>query len=251
MMKILTPNLFDGCAVSSSGDGAGYPASNVQDIRLSRYWRSATDVGDQYLEFDAGVGNTITIDSMALVAHNIPAGATITAMLNSVDTWVAPPVSVVGTWSAGPIYIPLGGSQTYRYARILLHNVSGAGFVQAGRAIGALAWVPTLGLGSNFTKTFDDTSLVDSSVTGQDYSDIGIVANIYIGELVYPDDGTRQGMEAIYKNVGQRIPFLLIVDDTNMDKLPPLYCRFDQLPSFSAATAWRWLNAAVKFKERF
>jgi hypothetical protein len=250
-MKILTPNLADLCTLVSSGDRSGYPSANVQHFHLSRVWRSLTDTADQSLLFDAGAGKTLTIDSAAILAHNIPAGATVTVMMNDVDSWGAPPVSVVATWNAGPIVVDLGGNQTHRLCKIIIQNAAGAGYVQIGRVILADAWEPTLGLSSTFTKTFDDTSNVTRAPSGQEFSDIGVVANIYIGELTYPDDTTRRALEAIYCAVGQRIPFLLIVDPANTDKLPPLYCRFDALPSFTAAVAWYWANAAVRFKECF
>jgi hypothetical protein len=250
-MKLLTPNVFDATLCSSSGDNPGYPASNVQDRFLSRVWQSLTDAGDQYLEFDAGAGNLFTIDSVGIVAHNLPAGCTIKVLMNATDVWTSPSFSFTATWSAAYIYIPLGATQAYRFCRILMQNVAGVGHVQIGRMVGALAWTPTYKAGSNFTEAPVDSTIVTRSNSGQDFADLGVLAHVYTLELVYPDDPSRQALEAIYLALRQATPLLLLVDESNLDKLPPLYCKFDAVPSFTAATAWKWNTTVLRFKEAF
>lgn len=49
----------------ASSEAAGYPASNLETGNRQRFWR-ATGTGDQTLTYDAGVGLTVTCDTVIL-----------------------------------------------------------------------------------------------------------------------------------------------------------------------------------------
>jgi hypothetical protein len=59
-----------GPTITHSADAAGYPFENVSDWRDYTQWRSS-DAGTLFVKLDAGAGQTMTADSLAIAGHNL------------------------------------------------------------------------------------------------------------------------------------------------------------------------------------
>src|SRR4030042_5462101 len=93
-MKLYYINALDDASIVGSTAKSGFPWINVQHPHLSKVVRTISTTS-QYVLFDAGVGNKISADMCAILAHNLTVLATVTFKMNDVDDWTTSPVSVV------------------------------------------------------------------------------------------------------------------------------------------------------------
>ena len=140
--------------VASSNAGTGYEPVNLRSDFIERTWKSTNCVAE-YFQFDVGVGNTIGIDTAAILGHNLTNGALITvygygdAFSNAPATdsdWYS--LSAQFTMTVEPTYQNIfyvaaaTASAKYRHWRVLIQDATNTdGFIEIGRFIAGEAMV--------------------------------------------------------------------------------------------------------------
>jgi hypothetical protein len=121
-VKLYTDNLVKQATLTASSENAQFPLSNLKDDRRSKVFQSTTTACNIVFDF----GDIREIDSVCIVESGFdPIGFTsATIELNSVNSWVSPPVSQVLTIDPvnGWVNYDWASVQNYRFARISFVN---------------------------------------------------------------------------------------------------------------------------------
>lgn len=251
-MRILYQNLADDCAVTASGERSGFPATNVQHPFLIRRWRSLVVSSEQSLLFDAGSGLTVKADTLAIVQHNLSSTAVVKFQANSIDSWSTPPVDQTAVWSEGIILVNLSAAQDYQLWRVsITDSANPDGYVEIGRIVIALRYQVEELPDSAVELDTIDTTVISKSITRQTYADLGVQARAYTLSMGIMGDTTRQSLAAVYAAVGQHTPVVLVADEKNPTKLPPIYCTMAKTVRYTHAGGWGWRDDGLKFVEEF
>lgn len=112
-MRFLYNNLADSATITSGATVPNFPVENLQDMRLSRAYRSTGNSDDILVDF----GTAQAVDTFALGAHNI--STTVTLQANTTDSWGAPPFTRTVTLQAGTSYDTFD-EETYRWWRVVI-----------------------------------------------------------------------------------------------------------------------------------
>jgi hypothetical protein len=240
--------------LSDSTEAAGYPGANLQDIRLSRIWRS-TSPSAQWILFDAGVGKTITFDTCCIMAHNLTAAAVVKVQSDDANSWTPPGgVNRNGDPAQALMTIDVGIAQTpRRYVRVYIDDPTNpAGYIQLGRIMFCVrSEYETIDTGLKVS--YEDTSLVDKSVTRQVYADIGIVSAIYTISLGTMKNATKQALLLMLKAVGQYDPVVVFPAEAliagNVEGINPIYATVSKVTAFTEAGGWGWRDDGISFTE--
>ena len=140
--------------IASSNAGTGYEPVNLRSDFIERAWKSTNCIAE-YFQFDVGVGNTIGIDTAAILGHNLTNGAVITvygygdafsnAPASDAD-WYA--LSAQFTMTVEPTYqnifyvAAVTASAKFRHWRVLIQDATNTdGFISIGRFIAGEAMV--------------------------------------------------------------------------------------------------------------
>ena len=108
-----------------------YPASNMQNQRLSKRWRSTSATGQTII---IDLGSPKAVNTIALFGHGFTTSATLSINGNAANSWTAPSVVTSLTALTGPILKYLAASVTYRYWRFNLSDTSAANaYIELGR----------------------------------------------------------------------------------------------------------------------
>lgn len=150
---------------------AGLPLANLQDRRLSLKARSTNDDAASTL-FDIDLGAARSIGMVALIAHNISAGATwqLTFGTSSGGSQVYDSGSLNMTFSAitaedragfNPTIVHVPSSvQSARYVRVAITDTSNAdGYVEIGRCVVCERYVPTVNMALGVQLGLEDETI--------------------------------------------------------------------------------------------
>uniref|UniRef100_UPI0011453510 hypothetical protein n=1 Tax=Anaplasma marginale TaxID=770 RepID=UPI0011453510 len=176
-MRIMYNNVCDtsGITLTESSENSQYPAENVQNIHLTKTWRTATgSLSSQSIVFDAGAGNTFTADSCAILNHNLTNAATIKFQMHTADSWGTPDLDETLTWRSGVI-AKYFTSTSKRYMRFFFTDAGNTdNYIEVGRmfACAYLQVTPSSLLDFRITKVRTDN--VKESIGNQMYSDQGV-----------------------------------------------------------------------------
>ncbi len=250
-MRMLFNNFADVCTLTDSGELSGFPGSNVQHPFLIKRWRSLS-TAQQWVKFDAGTGATLSIDTAAIVQHNLSAAASIHVQGNATDVWSSPSVDVTATWNAGIILVDLGAIQTYRFWRIYLDDPANtSSYLEVGR----------MGLYAKYQaqeppERSIQAGLIDTTVTTfnpsqQSYSDLGVIARTYVIPMGSVKEATRQSLMAIYAAVGQHSPIIIVPDENYQAQLPPIYAQMMKVTTYTNTGDGLWTDDGLQFQEVF
>jgi len=151
-MRIDYTNLIDSATVPTALTAdLAYPIANLQNQRLAKVWRT-TAVTAQTVVVD--LGTATTVQTAAVMGHNLTAGAVITLEGNAADSWGSPSVSTTITTIVSGMCLNYFAGGAQRYWRFTLDNATGGtSYIEVGR----------LWLGDYLD--IDPTSLNDFSVT--------------------------------------------------------------------------------------
>lgn len=150
-MRILWELKSDGVTAdnytASSEASADKGIVNVKSDIIEKYWEADTNSGEWFV-FDAGSGQTISMDTFALVGHNLTGSATVTLKGYGDSASSAP-----GDWSVVPVFATLAMSDDplednlvyiapaipasrYRWWRVDIDDASNPHPIRIGRVIG-------------------------------------------------------------------------------------------------------------------
>ncbi len=251
-MRLLWDSESDTLTLTASSEAPNLPVENVQDSRLSQPWRTDDEVSDQTIIIDAGEGNTINPDMVALAGHNLTDGCTLKIQGNATNVWTAPTVDQTITHRDDVIVHFFTGA-ALRYWRLYIDDDSNPdGYIQLGRLmLGSMLQMPPVEPGVNLPRV--TTSTVTESITGQVYGDRGLVRRVPTFEFPIITETQRQSLMEMWAAVEKIVPVVLVVWEESLDVEGPIYCRIDQdeIPWELAPEAGVLWRTTLKFLEVF
>jgi hypothetical protein len=149
-MRIAYTNLIDSLDTSSCTaltTLTGFPITNVQDERLTRKWKSSTAT-IQTATFH--LASTSTVNTVAIIGHNITSTCTVNISANASDSWGSPSFTTALTFiDTDLMLLKFITDQTYEYWQF---SFSGQASLEIGRL-----WLSSY-------STIDPSSNIDFSV---------------------------------------------------------------------------------------
>jgi hypothetical protein len=250
-MRILYLSAADSATLTASTEASNLPVENVQDPRLSQPWRT-TALSDQTVLIDAGDGNTINPNCFALAGHNLTDGCTLKIQGNATDAWTTPTVDETVTHRDDVIVHFFTGS-ALRYWRVFIDDDSNPdGYVQIGRLmLGTYLQMPPVDPAVNIPRR--TTSVTTDSISGQSYGDRGVLYRAPGFQFPLITDAERVLIDAMWTEVENVAPVVLVVWEDSLTVLGPIYCKLDQdnLPWQRAAGQGLSWQTTIAFREVF
>jgi hypothetical protein len=130
-MRIAYTNLVDGGTVTANSEDPQFVDDNVQDQRLAKAWRTLSTTG---ITCVVDLATAQTVNTVAVLGHNITTAATVTIQANASDSWGAPTYSTTLTALDGAILRYLDSAETFRYWRYTFEDPTNTeNYLQIGR----------------------------------------------------------------------------------------------------------------------
>jgi len=222
-MKILYDNQILDSTVTCSNVNSSYPIANIQDTRLSKYFRSDTDA-----DFGIIINLTgLTASYIAILNHNLSSGATITLQANATDSWGAPTFSQAITWGSGMI-VQSFTEQTFAYWRLLISDNSNPDtYIKIGHLYlsGSLT-LPAMAQDQVVDKK--TTSKNSISYSGQAYGKQMYMYRSAKVNFPFISLTQRDDMLDLFISQENIYPVIVLIWEANLDIESPIYSVIDQ-----------------------
>ena len=222
-MRALWNNLFDNFTPSVSSEATNYGVENAQNISLDKVWRT-TDDATEYVTIDAGAGETLTIDSIAILEHNLTNAAVIKIQMNATDAWGAPSVDETITWREGIIMHYLAASSTYRFARLYFEDDANTdGYIEIGRIFECeyLQFDPSSTIEVPIANVRNDVQIFsDSNVM---WSRQGVGYRQFRYKFPPSAEAMITKIRTMYNAIGKHKSFVFTNYDESFSKIEPAY----------------------------
>jgi len=166
----------------------------------------------------------ITVDSAAILNHNLSADATIKIQGNDYDSWNGPPLDETMTWRADTIvtFITEASYPFWRFS-ITDPNVSD-GYFEVGRFfLGTYLQVDPASL-VEWPETHVRNDQVMFSKSNQLYGDEGVGWKELHYKFPRSTDGMKESIETMWGSCGKFVPLIFLNYDDTFTEVPPLYC---------------------------
>lgn len=250
-MRVAYNNLIDTLLVGNivaSTEAIYYPISNIQDQMLAKRYRT-TGITAQTITFDFGAA--VSIDTFAIIDHNISTAATITVSANSTNSFPGATTETI-TGNANMI-LKFFTAHNYRYWRVTINDPTNTdGYLEMGRVwLGAYTAIsPSSLLGFDITKKRNDT--VDHGRGRQKYASEGIGWRKFNFEFPPTNYAMVKKVEDMFDFVGLHSSFIFCNFDTNRDYqiVEPCYCSFSKELSFEHTKNMKF-EYEFSFEEEF
>lgn len=226
-MRWCVTNLIDDIDIDSySTQNSNFPASNLSNTILSTTWRTTTIATDAYVVWDAGAGNTFTVDSAILSGHNLTSGATVKFQMHGTDAWGAPDLDETLTWRSDHI-VKFFTSTAKRYMRIIITDAANTDdYLEVGRFFAGLKLDIDPSSLINFPVTYARNDLVTITDQRNVYATPGTTGRIFSYQWPATMWTMTQSLRAVYEEVGQWKQFYHFNLNTDYTYDAPAYVLF-------------------------
>lgn len=131
-MRVAYTNLIDAGTAAALTEDLLYPVANLKNGRLAKRWRSTAGTAQTVV---CDLGAAATVNTVAILGHNISSASTLTIEAHTSDSWGTPALSAITlTHQAGAILRFFASAGVFRYWRFTLDDgTNGDGYVEAGR----------------------------------------------------------------------------------------------------------------------
>ena len=225
-MRISYTNLIDAASAPTClTTDLLYPAANLQNQRLSKRWRSTSPTAQTVV---VNLGSAMTVDTVAVLGHNLESSAAITIEAHTSDSWGTPALSAVSlTYNADTILQYWGSAAVFQYWRFTLDDATNTdGYVEAGRLwLGTyLSIDPSSTLAFTVTKQRSDT--VAYGRDRQKYATEGVGWREFNLSFPRTNGSALTSIQTMYDTVGNHSSVIF----SNFDSLrtyplvEPVYC---------------------------
>jgi len=157
-MRIAYTNLIDAGSAAALSTDLLYPVVNIQNGRLAKRWRSTSPTAQTIV---VDLGSAQSIDTVAVLGHNLQSSAAVTIEAHTSDSWAAPALSAITlTYNTAAILQYWGSAAVFQYWRFTLDDATNTdGYVEAGRLwLGTyMAFDPASEVGFTVSKRRSDT----------------------------------------------------------------------------------------------
>jgi hypothetical protein len=168
-IRFLANNTVDAAVITASTENAQYPASNIQDDRRTKSFRSTSNTDN--LVFD--LGSSQAVDHFAIVANwqNGFGVSTLTLEGNATDSWGSPAFTTTITMDTTfDVGIKSFTSESHRFWRLVM--TSTLGYCEVSNIfIGTADQVTTNGVGYGWAYTNKDLKRTSTNRYGQEFID--------------------------------------------------------------------------------
>ena len=192
--------------------------------------------------------NKITVDSAAILNHNLSADATIKIQGNDFDSWTGPPVDETMAWRAETI-VTFITSVSYPFWRFLITdpNVSD-GYFEVGRFV--LAEYLQIDPSSliEFPEKHIRNDRVAFSRSNQHYADTGSGWKELSYKFVNSGDTMKKKVETMWNLNGKHTPIIIMNYDSTFTIIPPVYASITNDIVFDHLKYDKW-NFAIDLRE--
>lgn len=221
-MRIIYDNHFDDYTITTNSETTNYEASNLQLITLNETWRS-TGLNNEWIKIDAGAGNTITVDSVAILEHNLTNAAMIEFQMNATDAWGGPSVDETLIWRSG-IIVKYFSSSSYRFARFNITDAGNTdGYIELGRVFaGEYLQVDPSSL-EEFPINNNRTDITVNTDTNTLYSRQGVGYRSFAYRFPRTAYSMISSLRTMWDEVGKYKPFVFMNYDTDYTQIEPAY----------------------------
>lgn len=241
-------NYVDSATITANSEASGYPVGNIQDVQLTKVYRS-TGVTTEWIKFD--LGSAKSIKGVFILAHNITSGATIKIQANTSDSWTSPAVDQTLTYDNETIYYLFSSAQSYQYWRFYVEDSGNSdGYIEIGRI--ELDELLELGdvISSEYPETIYRTDRTQFTLTGQVFGNEGISYKLWSLGMPFLRDTDKENLEAVYDEVGQIKPLILILYEDMINTYGIKYVVFNDNIAFNHIFKDIW-NCNIAFREVF
>ena len=223
-MRALWNNEIIDATLTPSTENPNFEVENIQDTRLSRYFRTVLDAA-QDIVIDAG-GST-TASYFAILNHNLSSGATIKLQGNNTDAWGAPAFDEALTWNVDMIVFNFT-EVSYNFWRLYIDDPANPdNYIKIGHLyLGTFLQMPYMKVDQVLTvKTM---SKVKISESGQAYGDEKY--SFRNPKINFPriSQTQRLAIQAMFDTVKNVRPFILLIWANELDFEKAVYCVIDQ-----------------------
>lgn len=249
-MRFLWNNLLDDedNVLTSSSDTANYEQEKVIDPRLAATWRTTSDT-TEWIVFDAGMGNTFTVDSCIVAGHNLTSGATIKFQMHTADSWGTPDLDETLTWRDGTI-LKYFTQTSKRYIRFYFDDGSNTDeFISIGRlSAGEYLQITPSSIGK-FKISNKRTDKVKDSISNQMYSDIGYGYREFDYKFPSTQYDMIDSLRTVWDTVGSHKPFFFSNFDTRYTEIEPAYVRISSRSFDEQWTGHLYISYKLRLRE--
>jgi len=228
-MRILWDNKATSATLTTAGENPDYPATNMQDVRLSRYYRSLLDV-EQYVEID--LDTPVTVTYFAIFNHNISADATIKLQgadedTNDVVDWDNPDFEVTVPHSEYYLIKNIT-EKTYDRWRLYVDDSTNADtYIKIGSIyIGEYLQMPGMKIDQEIPIATASRRKIGEG--GQAYGDKNYSYRIPKVNFPYLTNQQRNDINEMYTEIQNFKPVALLVWANDLDFESPIYSIIDQ-----------------------
>ena len=247
-MRLLWDNKADGPTLSANSAANNYAVSNLLDWQAAKCWRS-NSANAEWVMIAAGANNTISATCCGIVQHNWGANGTYLLQGNNTDSWGSPGLNQNLTRVSGVITQAFNNA-AYRYWRLLIDDDTNTdGYVKVGYFYIGDYYQFTDAPTRDFPLAYDDSSTKWTSKTGQEFVNEGVINRRYSFQWPFITNTDRLAIEAIYDEIKQSRPMIVIPDENNLTALPPRFMRLAEPPAWNHLIAYNW-NLTLSFKEQ-
>lgn len=236
---IMYDNLVDDYTITADDEVITFEASNLQDSRVSTYWKADTIGSAVRVVLDAGVGNTISPDSAAIIGHNLSDSGTYKIMGNATDSWGSPSLEETFTYNSKIMHDLFTGS-AYRYWAFEFDDSGNSdGYIRVGRLFLGDYSELSRAFNQNFSYTPVDTSNKSTTPTGEQFTDR--LAKIEKYSLTFGSLNNTQklALETIFDDIRLE-PFVILFNKDDTTGYPAKYVSVDSYPSFQHIFNLKW-----------
>lgn len=228
-MRILWDNKAIDADLTEYSQNPDYPVENIQDTRLSRYYRSL-DENEQYIIIDGGVG--ITASYIAIFNHNLTSGATIRLEGGDEDSnddvdWDNPSVRITIPWTEYYL-IREFTEQTHDRWRLYFDDPDNQdeyikiGFVY----LGTYLQMPPMKRDQEIPVFTESYRTIGTG--GQAYGDKNYRYRNPKVKFSYLSQDDKDNITEMWEEVENVTPIVLLIWADRFDIETPMYCLIDQ-----------------------
>lgn len=241
-------------SVTSTATG-DFDKANLTTDPLRQVWRSADVLAWQEIVIEAELDSEI--DTFGILGHNFTEDAVVQLQANTVNNFVAPPVSITIPWAKANMVWTSSLGDVYSFYRVrVLDPTNPCGYIEIGRIVGGRALILT-----NNEDIVDDFDIeredMAKSMRTEGFFRVS-KENVKVKTLSVKfqklhteqgNNGNFVGLRDLYDNVGTTRPFLTV-----LNRFDPAFCSlWGQLKSLppESFTVNQFMSQSIKIEENF
>ena len=232
---------------ASSADG-DFPIGNVQHPHLSNKWRSTGDTSE-WIKID--MATAVDPGSAFLGGTNLTDSATVKIQGNATDVWTSPTVDITMSKEDDIFYSYSTDFAELRWWRFVIEDPTNPdGYISVGRAwIGET--ITLLGPHTSFIHQRINTSVGETSISGQSYGDTGYVYNSWEMSFPYWNNEEKNNIITFSDTVNKSKQFFVQFADDNDNQLGPIYCIMTNNIDFVHLKTLNVWSSTIVFRETY